>query len=280
LIFSQCAKPIVGFVQKSEKNLVVPAKVYFENTSENVTEYSWEIDGEVHSSDKHLEHTFYDSGKHSVVLIAKEGNKTTRKESVIYVEAPSYCTVLIKTTLGDLVVELNEDAPGHLQNFSELVESGFYEGIFFHRIIDDFMIQGGGNENRNSGRRQTDPPTIPHEINTALPHYRGALAAARMPDDMNPEKASNGSQFYIVDGRGLDSDRMQKIQAEKLFDYTEDQIEKYISVGGAPQLDGEYTVFGYMISGFEVLDKIARTDTDKYDKPLEDILILEARLLN
>lgn len=280
LFFWQCAKPIAAFVQKADTNLVVPAKVYFENTSENVSSYSWEIDGKPHSSDKHLEHTFYDSGKHTVVLLAKEGNKTTRKESQIYVEAPSYCTVLIKTSLGDLVVELDEKTPGHLKNFSELVESGFYNGIFFHRIIDDFMVQGGGNENRNSGKRLADPPTVPHEINNELLHYKGALAAARMPDDMNPEKASNGSQFYIVDGRSLDADKMEKIQAEKIFDYSAEQIEKYIALGGAPQLDGEYTVFGFLISGFDVLDEMATTDTDKYDKPLEDIIIIEARMLN
>lgn len=280
MFFWQCAKPIAAFVQKSDNNIVVPAKVYFENTSENVTSYSWEIDGQAYSSDKHLEHTFYDSGKHSVVLIAKEGNKEIRKESLIYVDAPSYCTVLIKTTMGDLVVELSESTPIHLKNFSELVESGFYNGIFFHRVIDDFMVQGGGNENRNSGKRHSDPSTIPHEISNDLLHYKGALAAARMPDDMNPEKASSGSQFYLVDGRSLDADRMEKIQAEKLFDYTDKQVGRYTEVGGAPQLDGEYTVFGYLISGFDVLDKIAKTETDKYDKPLEDILIIEARLLN
>lgn len=267
-------------MQKTEQRLVVPAKVYFENNSENISSYSWEVDGQVVTSDKHLEHTFYDSGKHKVVLIAKEGNKVQRKESTVYVEAPSNCMALLKTSMGILVVELSEETPGHLQNFSELVESGFYNGIFFHRIIDDFMVQGGGNENRNSGKRFTDPVTIPQEISTDLPHYKGALAAARMPDDMNPEKASSGSQFYLVDGRKLTADRMKKIQEEKLFDYTEEQIEKYIAVGGAPQLDGEYTVFGQLISGFDVLDAMAKTDTDKYDKPLEDIVILEARMLN
>ena len=264
----------------TEQKMVVPAKVYFENTSENVSAYSWEIDGQVLSTDKHLEHTFYESGKHDIVLIAKDGNKTKRKESQVYVEAPLYCTVLIETTMGDLVVELNEETPGHLQNFSNLVEAGFYDGIYFHRIIDDFMVQGGGNENRNSGKRLADPPTIPSEINTELLHYKGALAAARMPDDINPEKASSGSQFYIVDGRKLNADRMKKIQEEKLFDYTEEQIEKYIAVGGAPQLDGEYTVFGRLISGFEVLDEIARSETNKYDKPLKDIVIKKAKMLN
>lgn len=280
LFLWQCAKPIAGFVQKSESKLVVPAKVYFENTSENVSSYSWEVNGKVLSSDKHLEHTFYDSGRNSVVLIAKEGNKTTRKESIFYVEPPTFCTVLIQTTEGDLILELSEKTPGHLKNFSDLVESGFYNGIFFHRIIDDFMIQCGGNENRNSGKRHTTPPEIPHEIGNELLHYKGALAAARNPDDINPTKASSGSQFYIVDGRSLDSDRMQKIQQEKLFDYTDEQLEKYIAMGGAPQLDGEYTVFGHLISGFEVLDRLARTDTDKYDKPINDILIIEAKLLN
>lgn len=280
LFFWQCAQPIASFVQKTEQRLVVPAKVYFENTSENVTDYSWEVDGEILSSDKHLEHTFYDSGKHKIVLIAKEGSKVQRKETKLYVEAPTNCLALFKTSMGNLVVELSEETPRHLKNFSELVESGFYNGIFFHRIIDDFMVQGGGNENRKSGKRYKDPVTIPNEITTQLLHYKGALAAARMPDDINPEKASSGSQFYLVDGRKLNADRMKKIQEDKLFDYSKEQVEKYIAVGGAPQLDGEYTVFGQLISGFEVLDEMARVDTDKYDKPLEEIIILEARMLN
>jgi len=275
----QCTTPIAGF-DYQQIAYRVPATVTFENSSQNATEYSWLVDNKEVSSEEHLTHTFLSSGRHTIELQAFDGTKivTTKQEIIV---APSEdCLVEIETTQGNLIVTLDESTPLHLDNFSTLVESGFYKGLIFHRVIENFMIQGGGNEHRSSGKRYPDPRTVSQEINPDLPHYRGALAAARMPDDMNPEKASSGSQFYIVDGRDISATKMEKIQSDKLFNYTEEQKNKYLEVGGAPQLDGEYTVFGYLLIGFDVLDRIAEATTDAYDKPLQEIKITNTRFIN
>ena len=177
-------------------------------------------------------------------------------------------------------MELSEETPIHLRNFTKLVEEGFYNGLIFHRVIDGFMIQGGDNKSRNSGKRLPEPPEIKNEISNDLIHVRGAVAAARMPDDMNPKKKSSGSQFYIVEGRALDMQKLKRIREEKLFEYKDEQIEQYLEYGGTPQLDGEYTVFGRLLIGYDVMEKISSVDTDKYDKPEKDVRILKARMLN
>jgi len=258
----------------------VPATLTFTNQSTKATSFSWSINGEEVSTDDNLVYEVLESGRYDITLVASDGGKTTSKSKTIYVAPPDNCTVLLETDSGNIILELLEETSAHLTNFTELVDSGFYDGLIFHRVIDDFMIQGGGNEYRTKGKKFADPPTVREEINTDFPHYRGALAAARMPDNINPDKASSGSQFYIVDGRKLDAKAMEKFQASKLFSYTEEQIQRYTAVGGAPQLDGEYTVFGYMLSGYEVLDRIAESITDSYDKPVQDITILRARSLN
>ena len=142
------------------------------------------------------------------------------------------------------------------------------------------MIQGGDNNSRNGGKRIKEPEEIAHEFDSGLLHYRGALAAARTPDEVNPEKKSSGSQFYIVDGREFSEKEFDKMLSNLVMDYSESEISQYIEVGGAPQLDGEYTVFGKLVAGYDVLDKIAQTTTDNSDKPVQDVLILEARTLN
>lgn len=238
------------------------------------------INGELVSENNDLVHTFYDSGRHKVELISKSGDKVASKTQDVFVYPPEQCMVLMETTLGDMVMSLSELTPKHLNNFTKRVNSGYYDGIHFHRVIDDFMIQGGNNETRRAGKTFSEPATVAQEINHDLMHFRGALAAARMPDDMNPDKASSGSQFYLVDGRSYTAEKFRKFQANGLIDYTESQVQKYLEVGGAPQLDGEYTVFGQLISGFDVLDKITQSDTDKMDKPLENITILKAKMLN
>lgn len=258
----------------------VPAKLYFENKSKNASEFVWLIDGDEVSSDENLQYEFLSSGRYVIELKSREGTKQAIQTTEVFIQSPDNCLVLLETTAGNLIVELLEEPSGHLMNFIELSESGFYNGLSFHRVINDFMIQGGDNSSRSGGKRFDNPPTIPEEINADYPHYRGALAAARMPDDMNPTKASSGSQFYIVDGRKLSEANMKKAQSSKLFNYSPDQITKYIEQGGAPQLDGEYTVFGYLISGFDVLDRIAESTTDSYDKPLQDIKIINTRSLN
>ena len=252
----------------------------FLNNSNNVTSQVWKVDGVEVSSEKNLDYTFYDSGKHIVELEATNGSKIVVHREEVIIDAPEKCLVLIRTSLGNLVVSLSEETPGHQKHFIEVVESGYYDGIFFHRVIDNFMIQGGDNNSRNGGKRIKEPVEIPKEFDSGLLHYRGALAAARTPDEVNPEKKSSGSQFYIVDGRSFTEKEFSKQLQNWVTDYSETEIDHYLEVGGAPQLDGEYTVFGMLVDGYDVLDKIAQTTTDNSDKPVEEVLILEARTLN
>ena len=250
------------------------------NTSSNAELYKWTVNGEVVSESKDHNPVLRESGRYQITLEASENDQTATKRHEVILDASLNCRVLIQTTAGDMIFELLEETPGHLANFSKLVESGYYKGLLFHRVINDFMVQGGDNKTRSGGKRYDEPAPIPAEINTDFPHYQGALAAARLPDDMNPEKASSGSQFYIVDGRSYDMKKIKDVQKEKYFDYKEEHFVTYVERGGAPQLDGEYTVFGYMLMGQEVLQKIAGTDTDKYDRPLREIKIIDVRFLN
>ncbi len=279
LLLGQCSTPVPAF-DFSAPSLQVPATLSFHNSSKNASEYSWLVNGDKVSTAEHLTHTFLSSGRHIVELQAFDGTKIETITKEVIVDPPSACMVELETTMGNMIVTLDESTPGHLENFTRLIESGFYNGLIFHRTIENFMIQGGGNEYRSGGKRFQNPDVVEEEINMELPHYRGALAAARMPDEMNPTKASSGSQFYIVDGRKLSASKLEKIQGDKLFDYTEEQKNKYLEVGGAPQLDGEYTVFGYLLIGYDVLDRIAESTTDSSDKPLQDIIITNAKFIN
>lgn len=275
----QCAKPVAIFDIDRHQD-VIPAQLTFSNKSKASESYTWKVNGEVVGSSESLEHSFYDSGKHQVVLLAQSGNKVDSVSKELILRPSGNCMVLMRTSEGDLVMELSELTPIHLNNFVNLVESGYYKGLQFHRVINNFMIQGGDNKTRKSGRKFEEPADIDNEILTSLHHVRGALAAARNPTEMNPDRKSSGSQFYIVDGAEMDEKKLKRIRAEKLFEYSEDQIQSYYDLGGAPQLDGEYTVFGKLVRGFDTLEKIASTKTDKFDKPLNPVTILEARMLN
>lgn len=175
--------------------------------------------------------------------------------------------VEITTSMGVMVVELYNETPIHRDNFIKLVKEGFYNKSDFHRIIKGFMIQGGGH---NGGMKDAGY-TIEAEILPGMMHKRGALAAARKGDHVNPEKRSSGSQFYIVDGKTYSASEMQMLAQRMNTPFTEEQIAVYSEVGGAPHLDGGYTVFGELISGFDVLDKIANAKTGRMDKPVEAI---------
>lgn len=163
--------------------------------------------------------------------------------------------VTITTELGIITVKLYDKTPLHKANFLKLAESGEMNGSIFHRVINQFMIQGGGKPGTNG--TQSIGSTIPAEFVPEYFHKKGALCAARMGDQMNPKKESSGSQFYIVHGRvssNADLDLMQKRSRTK---YTEAQRKAYSSVGGTPHLDGAYTVFGEVVDGMDVVDKIA-----------------------
>lgn len=250
-----------------------------------------------------------------------QGTKTDKKEESV---------ATIKTSLGDMVAILYDETPKHKENFTKLVNQKFYDSLLFHRVIPEFMIQGGDPDSKKAAAGQplgAGGPgyTVPAEFNPALYHERGALSAARTGDAMNPTKASSGSQFYIVTGKkytleeleqnelGIRNQRksqylreiifMPKYQSVmalvqehqqdgawmnsffeksdtliikekpdfKPFAFTPEQKTIYTTVGGTPFLDGEYTVFGKVIKGIEVADKIAAVAKDSQNRPTEDI---------
>ena len=164
---------------------------------------------------------------------------------------------------------LYNETPLHRDNFVKLVKEGWYEGSPFHRVIRNFMIQCGQNADG-----QLDPGyTVPAEFVDGKYHKYGALAAARKPDQVNPELASSGSQFYIVQGQVATFESLDNFSRRSGVTYTNDQIETYTTVGGTPHLDGGYTVFGEVIEGFEVIDKIASVKTDNASKPIEPVVM-------
>jgi peptidyl-prolyl cis-trans isomerase B (cyclophilin B) len=175
--------------------------------------------------------------------------------------------ILIKTEYGNITAKLYNDTPKHRDNFIKLVKQGWYTGSPFHRVINNFMIQGGGN-----AAGKSDPGyQIDAEFNSKYIHKKGALAAARMPDQVNPDKKSSGSQFYLVQGQKFDEKTLQMMSARSGFKYTPQQMRVYAEVGGTPHLDGGYTVFGEVIDGFDVIDKIAAVKTGSGDKPVKDV---------
>ena len=228
----------------------------------------------------------------------------------------------IETTAGDIVVKLYNETPKHRDNFIKLAEDGTYEGTLFHRVIKDFMIQAGDPESKNAAKGQMLGSgdvgyTVPAEfVYPKYFHKKGALSAARQGDNVNPEKASSGCQFYIVTGKvysdstllGMEQQmnqmrfnnlfntlaskhakdiyKMRKAGEEKQlagqpeFRFTPEQVKAYTTVGGTPHLDGEYTVFGEVLEGMEVVDKIQRVKTDRNDRPEEDVKIIKVEVLD
>lgn len=175
--------------------------------------------------------------------------------------------VLIKTPYGNITAKLYNDTPKHRDNFIKLVKQGWYTDSPFHRVINNFMIQGGGNKDG-----QNDPGyTIDAEFRSHYIHKKGALAAARLGDQVNPEKKSSGSQFYIVQGQRFDDATLNSLAARNGITYTPEQRRIYTTIGGTPHLDGGYTVFGEVVDGLDVIDKIAAVKTGPGDRPLTDV---------
>ena len=254
-------------------------------------------------------------------------DKTANNEKMTKVE--------LETSLGNIVVELYNETPQHRDNFIKLVESGYYDGVLFHRVIKDFMIQTGDGNSKNAGPDASlgdGDPGYTIEAEFVYPKYfhkRGALAAARTGDQVNPERRSSGSQFYIVTGKIYGSDelksmaqRMAEVQKQEIFrrlvmenrtkieemqkaqdndglnalqndliqqteaeaaknpfKLTDEQLDAYTSIGGTPHLDGQYTVFGEVIEGMDVVDKIQNVTTGRMDRPTVDVKIVKARIL-
>lgn len=244
--------------------------------------------------------------------------------------------VKIETTMGDIIVKLYDETPNHRDNFIKLVENGTYEGTLFHRVIKDFMIQAGDPDSKGAPKGQVLGSgdvgyTVPAEfVYPQLFHKKGALAAARQGDNVNPEKASSGCQFYIVTGRVFNDSTLlsmeeqknqnkftsvfnalaqkhmkeiyqmrrnndqeglmnlqdsifvetqKQLEGEPEFKFTEEQRQAYTTVGGTPHLDGEYTVFGEVIEGMDVVDKIQQVSTNASDRPDDDVVIKKVSII-
>jgi len=239
--------------------------------------------------------------------------------------------VQIKTNLGDITVRLYDETPIHRDNFVKLVNLGFYEGVSFHRVIRNFMIQAGNPATKPNANALPDSLTgytIPAEFNADLYHKKGALAAARLGNEINPYMRSSGTQFYIVQGTKLTEEELEIVEqringqirqaqfriilketadsvraagsslseaeiqneaAIKMYQYmsenpeykmTPEQRNAYTSIGGAPFLDGTYTVFGEVTEGLQIVDRIAAETTDSSDKPVNNIVILKMTIVN
>ncbi len=194
-----------------------------------------------------------------------------------------YPVVEIITNKGNMYVWLYDDTPKHKENFLKLAREGFYDQTKFHRVIKDFMIQGGDPNSKDEKLKdqwgQGGPGyTIEAEISGSHYHKKGVLAAARLGDQLNPERASSGSQFYIVQGSKFNSQSLDLIEKQiatatknPAFKFSAEMRKAYTEAGGSPQLDMQYTVFGEVISGLEVIDKIAMAQTGPLDKPVENI---------
>ncbi|OIP01542.1 MAG: peptidylprolyl isomerase [Bacteroidetes bacterium CG2_30_32_10] len=184
--------------------------------------------------------------------------------------------VLISTSFGDIKIKLYDETPNHRDNFIKLATEGYLNGTLFHRVIKNFMIQGGDPDSKNAKPGQMlgnggPAYNIPAEFVTKYFHKKGALAAAREGDAVNPNKESSGSQFYIVQGRNYDDATLDAIEKSINKKFTTEQRQIYKTIGGAAHLDGNYTVFGEVIEGIEVVDKIANVAVDGNSRPLEDI---------
>lgn len=241
----------------------------------------------------------------------------------------------IKTSLGDIRVRLFGDTPAHRDNFLKLVEEKYYDNVLFHRVINEFMVQTGDPDSKNAPKNAhlgVGGPDYTLEAEIVYPkhfHHRGALAAARQGDQVNPERRSSGSQFYIVTGKAYNEQQLkqmerqlqmaqkqsifnklaaenrdtimvlrktrdqaslqilqdelvaktEKLAAEHPVNLTDEQKKAYTTVGGTPHLDNQYTVFGEVVSGMDVVEQIEKAETNSQDRPLEDIRILSAKVV-
>jgi peptidyl-prolyl cis-trans isomerase B (cyclophilin B) len=220
------------------------------------------------------------------ILIAQAG---LAQKEVVVKKKDRKKDILVQTSMGDILIRLSDSTPLHRDNFLKLAKQGYYDSMLFHRVINNFMIQAGDPNSKNAaaGKPLGDGGpgyTVPAEFRATLFHKKGVLAAARQGDEVNPEKASSGSQFYITQGRkftdgGLDSLETYRLNGRKI---PADQREAYKTLGGTPHLDQGYTVFGEVINGLDVVDRIAAVPTSKgadRDRPLQNVVIIKAKLV-
>jgi peptidyl-prolyl cis-trans isomerase B (cyclophilin B) len=275
LFLGSCSRPTADFITQ-EESYTAPAEIEFVNKSKNADNWTWEFGDGNSSIEQSPDNRYISSGNYTIELKASKGKKSDIITKNIIVKAPEDCLIEISTPYGNMLVRLFDDTPLHRDNFLSLVEKKYYDEMLFHRVINGFMIQGGDPDSKNAPAdaalgRGGPGYQVDAEISANRAHLKGALAAARMGDAVNPEKKSSGSQFYIVQGKAVDSNLLDAMERQKGIKYTSKQREKYMEVGGTPFLDGDYTVFGQVIEGMDVIDKIANSKTGLSDRPVSDI---------
>lgn len=272
-LLTHCARPIPAFAP-AEQTVMVTDTVRFDNQSEKAVGYSWDFGNGQTSNEAEPTVRYYQSGDYTVTLTATgEKGKSRTTTQTINVTPPKECLVRIQTPQGDMLARLYDATPQHQDNFVKLAEQNFYDSLLFHRVIEGFMIQGGDPDSRNAApnaRLGGGGPgyQIPAEFDAGLAHVKGALAAARTN---NPEKKSSGSQFYIVQGRPVTEADLNRQEGQMGVKYPSEVRKTYLETGGVPFLDQNYTVFGQVIEGLDVIDKIAATATGAGDRPKEDV---------
>lgn len=209
-----------------------------------------------------------------LVLLLLLGSCGILKSPSSRVSRPVFVNLI--TDSGAIVLKLYDKTPLHRDNFVKLVKENFYDGLLFHRVVNDFMIQGGDSDSRNAKPGQvlglgSLKYTIPAEFDTSLFHKRGALAAAREADENNPKKESSSTQFYVVDGTTYTDSQLDRIEDQMHINIPKNHREFYKTIGGDPFLDMNYTVFGEVVSGMDVVEKIAHAPKDENNRPLHDI---------
>lgn len=203
---------------------------------------------------------------------------------ILAATAVAQSAVKIITSKGDIVVSLYGNTPIHRSNFIRLAKEGFYDSTSFHRVIADFMIQGGDPQSKpSSGSKRVGNGgpgyTLEAELDKGHIHKKGAVAAARQGDDVNPQKRSSGSQFYIVVGRKYPRKYLSTFEEKNGVQYTESQKLDYERIGGTPHLDGGYTVFGEVIQGLDIVEEISECKTGRADRPVDPVYILKMEVL-
>ena len=182
--------------------------------------------------------------------------------------------VTIETSHGKMKVKLYDSTPKHRDNFVKLVKEGYYDDLLFHRVIKGFMIQGGDPDSKGApadAQLGSGSPGYQLDAEFGALHFKGTLSAARMPDQANPQKKSSGSQFFIVQGYQVGDEELARWEQQKNITYSEEDKERYRTLGGYPFLDGDYTVFGEVIEGLEIIDQIAEQPIGQADRPQTDI---------
>jgi cyclophilin family peptidyl-prolyl cis-trans isomerase len=259
-----------------------PAQVQFKNESVGATSYLWDFGDGNTSTEAAPRYTYNFGGTYNVTLTVfdADSNAVTTVKPVTVRESVRR-VVEIETEFGTMKAELFNFTPKHRDNFLKLATEGFYDDLLFHRVMNDFMVQGGDPTSRNAaagtllGQGNTDY-TVPAEIVQGAYHYKGALAAARQSDGANPERASSGSQFYIVDGSPHQAMQLQQFVNQKSMRgvrvvYSQPQVDYYAQYGGSPILDMEYTVFGQITEGLHIIDKLAEVPVDFNNRPFKDV---------